>query len=224
MAKENRRKEPWTPKEDQYLAKYYKVMSDREIAEELGRTKNAIHSRRNALELYKSEPSDTWTEEEEEIFKAMAVAGYTNKDIANRLGRSYQAIAVRLCNQTEDFKEKVAVQRAGRRKLLKREEDLKRAHREKKEVKRKVEKKGEKSKKSNAQTLYGGWDKRILTRREKRIVREALLKRLDRCGSRRLCDCSHCQEGRRITSVYDLGTRTKVDEWFKENREFLMEG
>ena len=107
--------------------------------------------------------------------------------------------------------------------MLKREEDLKRAHREKKKDGKNVEKKDEKSKKPNAQPLYGGWDRRILTRNEKRIMREALLKRLDRCGSRRLCDCSHCQEGRRITRVYDLGTRRKVEKWFKENKKFLME-
>lgn len=60
----------WTEEEEDYLKNYYKSKSDKEIAEKLDRTKNAVMNRRQHLDLSKSGwNKENWSDEEIQILE-----------------------------------------------------------------------------------------------------------------------------------------------------------
>lgn len=84
----------WTAAEDQLLLTLYTGGESREaIAEQLGRTSDAVDARRRFLHHpARTIPSRRWSEAEETFLRAAAVAAIPNSAIASRLNRTPYAV------------------------------------------------------------------------------------------------------------------------------------
>ena len=97
------RKDLWTPENDAELMKrYWDGESYEDIAEKLGRSAKAVKIRANAIRNEQGKrprrvgKSMFWQESEDKILIEMFEAGNSYKDIAEKLGRTYMAIATRI--------------------------------------------------------------------------------------------------------------------------------
>lgn len=97
------RKDLWTPENDAELMKrYWDGESYEDIAEKLGRSAKAVKIRANAIRNEQGKrprrigKSMFWQENEDKILIEMFEAGNGYKVIAEKLGRTYLAIATRI--------------------------------------------------------------------------------------------------------------------------------
>ena len=97
------RKDLWTPENDAELMKrYWDGESYEDIAEKLGRSAKAVKIRANAIRNEQGKrprrvgKSMFWQESEDKILIEMFEAGNGYKAIAEKLGRTYLAIATRI--------------------------------------------------------------------------------------------------------------------------------
>lgn len=86
-------RERWSPGEDAVLTRrYLRGDSYEAIGREVGRTREAVNKRRKALGLPARQRRRDWQPEEEERLAALVAEGLTTGEIAQRMGRSYDAI------------------------------------------------------------------------------------------------------------------------------------
>lgn len=82
----------WMPEEEDFIRLNYEKMSDREMAEKLGRTRQAVSVRRTVnLQLKKREIPREWSQEEIAFLKTHYLK-MSDKEIAKRLGRTEKSI------------------------------------------------------------------------------------------------------------------------------------
>ena len=97
------RKDLWTPENDKELMRrYWDGESYEDIGKAIGRSARAVKIRANAIRSEQGKrprrvgKSMFWQESEDKILIEMFEAGNSYKDIAEKLGRTYMAIATRI--------------------------------------------------------------------------------------------------------------------------------
>lgn len=94
----------WSDEEIDFLFENFSTMTKAEIAERLGRTKASISGKAQEL-LLDSGRNRPWTRREIATAIEMYKAGYTSRDIAEKLGRNEKSVASKLW-RTTDFRKK----------------------------------------------------------------------------------------------------------------------
>lgn len=94
----------WSDEEIDFLCENFGAMSKAEIAEHLGRTKASISGKAQEL-LLDSGRNRPWTRREIATAVDMYKAGYTSREIGEKLGRNEKSVASKLW-RTTDFRKK----------------------------------------------------------------------------------------------------------------------
>ena len=91
----------WTAYQDRFLLEHWETLTDREMAEALGRSETAVTARRPLLQLKRRETgrkgfgTRPWSSAEDETIRQLFAAGLEDEDIATALGRTKGAVAQR---------------------------------------------------------------------------------------------------------------------------------
>lgn len=86
----------WKPGEDQLLRRLYAAqVSVKQIAAQLGRSQDAVVSRRQALAIASHRRAQSWSPQEEQLLRAGASAGLPGRLLAQRFGRSTEQVRAR---------------------------------------------------------------------------------------------------------------------------------
>lgn len=94
----------WSDEEIDFLFENFSTMTKAEIAERLGRTKASISGKAQEL-LLDSGRNRPWTRREIATAVDMYKAGYTSREIGEKLGRNEKSVASKLW-RTTDFRKK----------------------------------------------------------------------------------------------------------------------
>lgn len=94
----------WSDDEIDFLCENFGTMSKTEIAEHLGRTKASVSGKSQDLQL-SSGRNKLWTRKEITTAVDMYKAGYTCREIAEKLGRNEKCVASKIW-RTTDFRKK----------------------------------------------------------------------------------------------------------------------
>ena len=94
----------WSDEEIDFLCENFYTMSKTEIAEHLGRTKASVSGKAQEL-LLGSGRNRAWTRKEITTAVDMYKAGYTCREIAEKLGRNEKCVASKIW-RTTDFRKK----------------------------------------------------------------------------------------------------------------------
>ena len=94
----------WSDEEIDFLFENFDTMSKAEIAEHLGRTKASVSGKAQEL-LLSSGKNKFWTRKEIATAVEMYKAGYTGREIAEKLGRNERCVTSKIW-RTTDFRKK----------------------------------------------------------------------------------------------------------------------
>lgn len=94
----------WSDEEIDFLFENFGAMSKAEIAEHLGRTKASVSGKAQEL-LLSNGKNKLWTRKEITVAVDMYKAGYTCREIAEKLGRNEKCVASKIW-RTTDFRKK----------------------------------------------------------------------------------------------------------------------
>lgn len=94
----------WSDEEIDFLFENFSTMSKAEIAERLGRTKASVSGKAQEL-LLNSGKNKLWTRKEITTAVEMYKAGYTGREIAEKLGRNERCVTSKIW-RTTDFRKR----------------------------------------------------------------------------------------------------------------------
>ena len=94
----------WSDEEIDFLFENFSTMTKAEIAERLGRTKASVSGKAQDL-LLSGGKNKLWTRKEIAVAVDMYKAGYTCREIAEKLGRNEKCVASKIW-RTTDFRKK----------------------------------------------------------------------------------------------------------------------